>query len=98
MMFQFVFSTRYPGFFTGFFLGILFDPEDGGCTFLRNELGLVTDFMSFHSKTVLFIITAVRFFFAVSSSEFIALNDCMMMISELVGTWKDTVIWAMNSN
>jgi hypothetical protein len=96
-MFQFVVSTRYPGFLTDFFLGTLFDPEDGGGTVLRNERELVTNFMPLPLKDRPLHSQRCENFFAVSSSKFIALND-WMMISELAGTWKDTVIGAMNSD
>jgi hypothetical protein len=34
----------------GFLLGLLFDPEDGGDTFLRNVASLLTDYMALYPR------------------------------------------------
>jgi hypothetical protein len=45
----------------GFLLGLFFDPEDGGDTFMQNASLLSLDYMNVISqKTKLFVTTAVR--------------------------------------
>jgi hypothetical protein len=34
----------------GFLLRLLFDPEEGGCTFLRNVDGRLSDYKVLHSR------------------------------------------------